>query len=135
MTLWALGWKHFFAWIRDLGKKTTQGSTATWTAVKHTGGHLVNHPSNNDCKSCAQMAAQLRKDDEGRYERNGEKPDLELLHEERNNIQHKYANPSSEDAAFHVTNAMKFIRRFTKNELSLDLKDHISSDHLGQLGL
>ena len=72
MTLWALGWKHFFAWIRDLGKKTTQGSTATWTAVKHTGGHLVNHPSDNECKSCAQMAAQLRKDDEGRYERNGE---------------------------------------------------------------
>src|SRR5687768_15864136 len=29
-----------------------------------------------------------------------EKPNLELLHEERNSIQHKYANPSAEDAAF-----------------------------------
>ena len=64
-----------------------------------------------------------------------EKPDLELLHEERNNIQHKYANPSPDDAAFHVANAMKFIRRFTKNELGLDLKDHVSSEYLQQLGL
>src|SRR5688500_3834056 len=30
-----------------------------------------------------------------------ERPDLELLHEERNSIQHKYSNPSSDDAAFH----------------------------------
>ena len=31
-----------------------------------------------------------------------EKPDLEFLHEERNNIQHKYLNPSPDDAAFHI---------------------------------
>src|SRR2546422_2786626 len=30
-----------------------------------------------------------------------ERPDLELLHEERNSIQHKYSNPSPEDAGFH----------------------------------
>lgn len=35
-----------------------------------------------------------------------EKPDLELLHEERNSIQHKYLNPSSDDAAFHIHKAM-----------------------------
>src|SRR3990172_1633621 len=46
-----------------------------------------------------------------------EKPDLELLHEERNSIQHKYANPSPEDAAFHVDCAMRFIKRFVKHEL------------------
>src|SRR5258705_95046 len=40
-----------------------------------------------------------------------EKPDLELLHEERNNIQHKYANPSAADATFHVEKAMEFIQR------------------------
>ena len=62
-----------------------------------------------------------------------EKPDLELLHEERNNIQHKYANPSPEDATFHVANAMKFIRRFIKDELKLDIKDYISSEYLDQL--
>jgi hypothetical protein len=62
-----------------------------------------------------------------------EKPDLELLHEERNNIQHKYANPSPEDAAFHVANAMKFIRRFVKDELKIDIKDYVPSDYLDQL--
>lgn len=62
-----------------------------------------------------------------------EKPDLELLHEERNNIQHKYANPSPEDAAFHIGHAMKFIRRFVKDELSLDIKQYVSAEYLDQL--
>lgn len=62
-----------------------------------------------------------------------EKPDLELLHEERNNIQHKYANPSPEDAAFHIEKAMAFIRRFTKDELKLDIKNYVLSEYLEQL--
>lgn len=59
-----------------------------------------------------------------------ERPDLELLHEERNNIQHKYANPSPEDAAFHIEKAMNFIRRFVKDELNLDIKQFVPSDYL-----
>ena len=62
-----------------------------------------------------------------------EKPDLELLHEERNNIQHKYANPSSEDAAFHVEHAVKFINRFVKDELGLTLADFLPSDFLSKV--
>jgi hypothetical protein len=62
-----------------------------------------------------------------------EKPDLELLHEERNNIQHKYANPNSEDAAFHLEKAMLFIRRFLKDELGLDIAEFVSSEYLRQL--
>jgi len=62
-----------------------------------------------------------------------EKPDLELLHEERNNIQHKYANPSADDAAFHVERAMKFIIRFVRDELKLNLEDFISSELLKQV--
>lgn len=62
-----------------------------------------------------------------------EKADLELLHEERNSIQHKYANPSAEDAAFHVENALKFVRRFTKDELGLDLADYVSSEFLERI--
>ena len=62
-----------------------------------------------------------------------ERPDLELLHEERNNIQHKYANPSSEDAAFHVHKAMGFIRRFVKDELKIDLEAFVASEFLDQL--
>ncbi len=62
-----------------------------------------------------------------------EKPDLELLHEERNNIQHKYANPSPEDAAFHVQNAMKFVARFVKEELKIELADFLPSEFLSKV--
>ncbi len=62
-----------------------------------------------------------------------ERPDLELLHEERNNIQHKYANPSPEDAAFHIEKAMAFIRRFTKDQLKLDIKEYLASEYLEQV--
>jgi hypothetical protein len=59
-----------------------------------------------------------------------ERTDLEMLHDERNNIQHKYGNPSPEDADFHVGNAMKFIDRFVRDELKLTLADYIPSDFL-----
>jgi len=62
-----------------------------------------------------------------------EKTDLELLHEERNNIQHKYANPTPEDADFHVGNAMTFIDRFVRDELKLTLADFIPSDFLSRV--
>lgn len=62
-----------------------------------------------------------------------EKADLELLHEERNNIQHKYSNPTPEDAAFHAENAMKFIDRFVTKELKLSLFDFISKEQLDQV--
>jgi hypothetical protein len=59
-----------------------------------------------------------------------EKTDIELLHEERNNIQHKYANPTPEDADFHVGNAMLFTDRFVRDELKLTLADFIPSEFL-----
>jgi hypothetical protein len=62
-----------------------------------------------------------------------EKPDLELLHEERNNIQHKYSNPSSDDAAFHIQKAMGFIRRFVRDELKLDIKEYVPAEYLDQI--
>ncbi len=62
-----------------------------------------------------------------------ERPNLELLHEERNNIQHKYSNPSAEDAAFHIENAIKFIKRFLKEEFNTDIEDYISNEYLDQL--
>jgi hypothetical protein len=61
-----------------------------------------------------------------------ERPDLQLLHEERNSIQHKYANPSAEDAAFHIDKAMKFIRRFLQHPLKVDLKDYVPAEYLDQ---
>jgi hypothetical protein len=62
-----------------------------------------------------------------------EKPDLELLHEERNSIQHRYLNPSPDDAAFHVQKAMKFIARFTKEELKVELADFLPSEFLSKV--
>ncbi len=61
-----------------------------------------------------------------------ERPDLELLHEERNSIQHKYANPSAEDATFHIEKAMEFIQRFLKDELKVNIKDYVSAEYLDQ---
>jgi len=55
------------------------------------------------------------------------------LHEERNSIQHKYANPSPDDAAFHVDSAMKFIARFAKEELKIDLADFLPSEFLSKV--
>lgn len=62
-----------------------------------------------------------------------ERPDLELLHEERNSIQHKYANPSPEDAAFHIEKAMQFIRRFVRDELKHDIKQYVSAEYLNEI--
>lgn len=62
-----------------------------------------------------------------------EKADLELLHEERNSIQHRYANPSSDDAAFHIEKAMGFIRRFAKDQLNLDIKEYVPAEYLDQI--
>jgi hypothetical protein len=59
-----------------------------------------------------------------------EKADLELLHEERNSIQHKSSNPSAEDTAFHIEKALRFVNRFVKDELNLNLADYISSEYI-----
>lgn len=61
-----------------------------------------------------------------------EKPDLEMLHEERNSIQHKYSNPSAEDTIFHVENAVRFIQRFMADELSEDIYEHVPSHFLDE---
>lgn len=62
-----------------------------------------------------------------------EKANLELIHEERNAIQHKYLNPSAEDASFHISNAVKFIQRFLKDELQVDIYDYVPSNFLDDL--
>jgi hypothetical protein len=62
-----------------------------------------------------------------------ERPDLELLHEERNNIQHKYSNPSADDAAFHIENAIKFLKRFLMDELNTKIEEFIPNEYLEQL--
>ena len=59
-----------------------------------------------------------------------ERPDLEILHEERNHIQHRHSNPDPEDAEFLVDQAMAFLARFLVDELDYDLADFIPLDFL-----
>jgi hypothetical protein len=61
-----------------------------------------------------------------------EKADLELLHEERNAIQHKYLNPSAEDASFHIGNGVAFIARFLREELDENVYDYVPSRFLDE---
>ena len=64
-----------------------------------------------------------------------ERPNLEILHEERNNIQHKHANPNADDAAFLITMGVQFIRRFLSEELEVEITDNIPLEYLTQLGI
>ena len=96
------------------------------------GGHSI-HKQNNTKETINVCSAyQILEDEMNRKIK--ERPDLELLHEERNNIQHKYSNPSSDDAAFHVENAMKFLVRFVLQELQLNIYDFIPKEQLGMAG-
>lgn len=63
-----------------------------------------------------------------------ERSDLELLHEERNSIQHKFANPSAEDASFYLNKALPFIRRFLKDEIQSDILDELPTEYLELFG-
>ena len=62
-----------------------------------------------------------------------ERPKLEMLHEERNSIQHKYANPSPADAVFLIEGAFAFVERFMMEELDAPIDDHLPSAYIDQL--
>jgi hypothetical protein len=61
-----------------------------------------------------------------------EKADLEILHEERNNVQHKFSNPSPEHTGFLIEKAGAFLKRFYK-ELGIAIENHISQEYLDGL--
>lgn len=54
-----------------------------------------------------------------------EKANLELLHDERNIIQHKYANPDEDTAGFHIENGLQFLERFFYEEFKAKLSEFI----------
>jgi len=54
-----------------------------------------------------------------------ERPRLEDLHDFRNIIQHKGLTPDEHTTEFHVTQAYKFIKRFLKDELGVDLSAYL----------
>ena len=59
-----------------------------------------------------------------------ERADLELLHDDRNEIQHRYSTPSPEAAVFHMENALKFVDRFVKDEFGMDIRSVLSVEYI-----
>jgi hypothetical protein len=59
-----------------------------------------------------------------------EKADLELLHDDRNEIQHRYSTPSPETAVFHMENALRFVERFLKEEFATDVRNVLPLDYI-----
>lgn len=54
-----------------------------------------------------------------------ERPRLEDLHDFRNMIQHKGLTPDRQTTEFYVTQAYKFVQRFLKDELGLELDAYL----------
>ena len=59
-----------------------------------------------------------------------ERADLELLHDDRNEIQHRYSAPSPDTAVFHMENALRFVERFLKDEFSMDIRSVVSMEYI-----
>jgi putative transposon-encoded protein len=62
-----------------------------------------------------------------------ERANLELLHDERNAIQHKYSTPDPQTAAFLVEVAAGFLKRFMHDEFGISLESHVSLEYLEQI--
>jgi hypothetical protein len=62
-----------------------------------------------------------------------ERADLELLHDDRNDIQHRYSTPSAETAVFHFENGLRFVQRFLKDEFQLEIRQMLPVDYVTQI--
>jgi HEPN domain-containing protein len=63
-----------------------------------------------------------------------ESADLEMLHEERNRIQHGNSTPDVETTNFHIENAVRFMMRFMSTDLNLDLRKSMSASAYERFG-
>jgi hypothetical protein len=57
-----------------------------------------------------------------------ERPNLDLLHEQRNQIQHLFSSPDNNAVRFHIDNALFFLARFLSDEFALLLLDFIPDE-------
>lgn len=64
-----------------------------------------------------------------------EKPNLELMHDQRNVIQHKGAQVSQSDAEFYIQMSFDFVKRFLKEELDKKIENMIDSRYLEVFGI
>ena len=54
-----------------------------------------------------------------------ERANLDLVHEQRNQIQHLFASPDASTTRFHLDNTLLFLARFLADEFALVLLDYI----------
>jgi len=59
-----------------------------------------------------------------------ERTNLDLLHEQRNQIQHLFSSPDINTTRFHIDNTLFFLARFLSEELSIILLDYIPAEVL-----
>lgn len=59
-----------------------------------------------------------------------EYPDLEMIHDVRNVVQHKGATVSMIEAEFYIKKTFEFLKRFLKDELKLDLHEVIENRYI-----
>ena len=59
-----------------------------------------------------------------------ERANLDLLHEQRNQIQHLFASPDGNTTRFHLDNTLFFMARFLSDEFALRLLDYIPDELL-----
>ena len=62
-----------------------------------------------------------------------ERADLELLHDDRNEIQHRYSMPDPEVAVFHMENGLRFVERFLQDEFNLDIRTLLPVEYITQI--
>src|SRR6266849_146336 len=62
-----------------------------------------------------------------------ERADLELLHDDRNEIQHRYSTPSPETAVFHMENGLRFVERFLKDEFGTEIRNVLPVEFITQI--
>ena len=62
-----------------------------------------------------------------------ERADLELLHDDRNEIQHRYSTPSPETAVFHMENGLRFAERFLKDEFQMEIRNVLPIEYVTQI--
>lgn len=55
-----------------------------------------------------------------------ERPNLELLHDERNNIQHTNSTPDEDTTVFYVETVLRFTSQFLPNQLGANLEELMS---------
>lgn len=93
--------------------------------VRH-GGKQIMKPGGKESISLYEAYKQLEEIGVVIFER----ANLDLLHEQRNQIQHLFASPDAHTTRFHLDNTLLFFARFLSDEFALRLLDFVPDELL-----